>query len=280
MFRTKTHSFPTDEGQFYLMGIINCTPDSFYDGGKYFSTEEQAIERALQLIEEGAAILDIGGESTRPGSETISVEEELSRVIPVIEEIRKERPDVCLSIDTTKARVAEEALQRGVEIVNDISGLSFDEEMISVVERFEASVVINHIQGNPRTMQKNPSYEDVVSEVREFLLGQAEKCLERGISKERVLLDVGIGFGKTLEHNLSLLRHLKEFCETGYEFLLGTSRKSFIGKIVPSEPKERLSGTIASNVWAYLQGVKFFRVHDVGEHRQAFEVMRRISQAT
>lgn len=244
------------------MGVLNVTPDSFYDGGRH-SSPETAIQHARQLISEGADILDIGGESTRPGSEPVSPEEELSRVIPVIEAISSES-DIAISIDTFKAAVAQEALQSGAHIVNDISGMRFDTQMPGVVAQAGAGVVLMHIQGTPKTMQQNPHYEDVVFEVREYLAGCAELARQAGIYEHSIWLDPGIGFGKTVEHNLQLLRHLEELRSLGYPLLVGTSRKSFIGKILGDlPPEERLEGTLATLALAVREGASVVRVHDV-----------------
>lgn len=245
-----------------VMGVLNVTPDSFYDGGQHF-TSETAIQHARQLISEGADILDIGGESTRPGSEPISPEEELSRVIPVIEAIASES-DIAISIDTFKASVAHEALRSGAHIVNDISGMRFDPQMPGVAAEAGAGVVLMHIQGTPQTMQQNPHYENVVLEVKEYLAQCAKLARQAGIHEHAIWLDPGIGFGKTVEHNLQLLRRLGELRSLGYPLLVGTSRKSFIGKILGDlPPEERLEGTLATLALAVREGANVVRVHDV-----------------
>lgn len=247
-----------------VMGILNVTPDSFYDGGRY-AQPEAAVRRALQMVEEGADILDIGGESTRPGSQPVSEEEELCRVLPVIEAIR-ERTDVPLSIDTTKSRVAERALQAGACMVNDISGLGFDPRMAEVVAQHGALCCIMHIQGTPQTMQRNPHYEDVVRDISRYFEQRLALAERAGIPREHIWLDPGIGFGKTVEHNLDILRRLRELTMLGLPLLVGTSRKSFIGKVLGDlPPEERLEGTAATVAIAIINGANAVRVHDVKE---------------
>ncbi len=254
-----------------VMGILNCTPDSFYDGGRY-TTLENALARAEQMIAEGADILDIGGESTRPGAEPVPLEEELRRTLPVIEALAA-RYDIALSIDTTKSEVARRALEAGAHIVNDISGTRFDPRMPEVVAEAGALAILMHIQGTPQTMQQNPTYEDVVREVRDTLAEHAERALQAGISRERIWIDPGIGFGKRLEHNLELLRHLPELKSLGYPLLVGTSRKSFIGQLLGGlPPEERLEGTLATLALAVAWGADAVRVHDVKEAVRAVRI--------
>ncbi len=257
------------------MGIVNVTPDSFSDGGRFFSTE-RAVAHARQLVCEGADILDIGGESSRPGAQPVPFEEELRRVIPVIRAIRREF-SVPISIDTYKASVAEAALDAGANIVNDISALRFDSRMVEVVARAGVPVVLMHMQGDPRTMQQNPTYTDVVREIKEFLRERIAYALEHGIEKRRIIIDPGIGFGKTVEHNIEILQRLSELKELGCPILIGTSRKSFIGRLgsTTSEPlpmHERLEGTIASNVIAVMNGAQIVRVHDVAPMKRALAI--------
>lgn len=245
-----------------VMGILNVTPDSFYDGGRYAHVEA-AVQRAVQMVEEGADIVDIGGESTRPGSQPVSEEEELRRVLPVIEAVR-ERTDIPVSIDTTKSRVAERALQAGACMVNDISGLGFDPRMAEVVAQYGALCCVMHIQGTPQTMQQNPRYDDVVRDISRYFEGRLELAERTGIRRENIWLDPGIGFGKTVEHNLEILRRLREFTAFGLPLLIGTSRKSFIGKILGDlPPEERLEGTAATVAIAIMNGANAVRVHDV-----------------
>ncbi len=257
-----------------IMGILNVTPDSFSDGGQFFSLEG-AVERARQLIREGADIIDIGGESSRPGAQPVPTEEELRRVIPVIRAIRRES-SVPISIDTYKAAVAEAALDAGANMVNDISALRFDPQMVTIVARAQVPVVLMHMQGEPRTMQQNPVYTDVVREIKEFLAGRIAFARAHGI--ERILIDPGIGFGKTVAHNLEILKRLGELTELHCPILIGTSRKSFIGRLgsTGSEPlpiEQRLEGTIASNVIAVLNGAQVVRVHDVAPMKRALAII-------
>lgn len=247
----------------YIMGILNVTPDSFSGDGIY-KNPELAVEKAKRMVAEGADIIDVGGESSRPFSKRISAEEELERVIPVIEELRK-HIDVPISIDTYKPEVAEEAIKAGASIVNDIFGLR-KEGMVDVVSRHKAYVIIMHMKGTPENMQINPTYHDVVAEILEFLEKQVNFAIENGIPKERIMIDPGIGFGKTVEHNLEIIRHLKEFKILGCPILIGVSRKSFIGKVLNLDVSERLEGTLAAVAASVLNGANIVRVHDVKEN--------------
>ncbi|MFN3134793.1 MAG: dihydropteroate synthase [Candidatus Kryptonium sp.] len=258
----------------YIMGILNVTPDSFSDGGRYF-TVDSAVEHAMKMIEDGADIIDVGGESTRPGSEPVPLEEELRRVIPVIKEIVK-RADVPISIDTYKSEVARQALDNGAVIVNDISGLRFDEKMVEVIAQYNASVVIMHIKGTPKTMQQNPYYDDVISEIYSYLSESVEKARSYGI--KQIIVDPGIGFGKRLVDNLEIIRRLREFKSLGYPVLIGVSRKSFIGNILNLPVEERLEGTagaVAISVW---NGANIVRVHDVKEMARVVRIVDAIKQ--
>ncbi|MFN7015720.1 MAG: dihydropteroate synthase [Fimbriimonadales bacterium] len=246
-----------------VMGVLNATPDSFYDGGRY-TTLEAALARAEQMLAEGADILDIGGESTRPGSQPVPEEEEIRRVIPLVEAIASRFPEATLSVDTTKSRVAQLALSAGACIVNDISGATFDPRMLEVTAQAGALIVLMHIKGTPQTMQQNPTYDDVVAEVKATLHAHAQRALQAGIPHERIWLDPGIGFGKTVQHNLQLLRGLPELAALGFPVLVGTSRKSFIGHILGGlPPEERLEGTLATLALAVAWGADIVRVHDV-----------------
>jgi dihydropteroate synthase len=260
------------------MGIVNVTPDSFSDGGLFLAADA-AIEHALRLIREGAAIVDVGGESTRPGAEPVAASEERDRVSPVIEGIAAARTGVQVSIDTSKAAVAAAALDAGAGLVNDVSALRADPEMAGLVADRDAECCLMHMLGEPRTMQDSPRYDDVVDDVKAFLAERLEFAVGEGVSERRVLLDPGIGFGKTVEHNLQLLRRLDEFTTLGRPIVIGTSRKSFLGRIAaagrPLDPiavRDRLPGTLASNVLAYERGASVFRVHDVAPVRQALAV--------
>lgn len=252
----------------HLMGVLNITPDSFSDGGKFFSTEK-AIDHALAMVDDGADFIDVGGESTRPGSELMPLEEELRRVLPVIETLSG-KISVPISIDSYKAKVADAALSAGATLVNDISGLTFDEAMAETVARHNASVVIMHIKGTPRTMQQNPQYENVVAEVASFLKTQAQKTQAAGIAQ--IIVDPGIGFGKTLEHNLQLMRNLHEIAKIGFPLMVGPSRKSFIGTILDLPASERLEGTAAAVTACILNGAHIVRVHDVKEMKRVAKV--------
>jgi dihydropteroate synthase len=256
---------------FQLMGVINVTPDSFSDGGMFLAPEK-AVSHGLELEAEGAAILDIGGESTRPGAEPVGAEEELRRVLPVIEGLSAAGTRAAISIDTSKASVASAALGAGTTIVNDVTALRGDPEIAAVIAASGASCCLMHMLGEPRTMQLDPRYEDVVREVRGFLQERVDVARAAGIDKDRLVLDPGIGFGKTAEHNLELLRRLDEIVELGYPVLIGTSRKSFLGRITGREVSQRLAATIATNVLAYLHGARIFRVHDVAPVHDALKV--------
>ncbi|KKM94218.1 hypothetical protein LCGC14_1200580 [marine sediment metagenome] len=253
----------------YFMGVLNVTPDSFSDGGRY-SVAEDALKQALLLEEQGADVIDIGGESTRPGSPSVSIEEELSRVIPALKLISKESK-VPISIDSYKPAVIKEALNNGASIINDISGLT-DPQIRQIAVKEQAPVIIMHMQGTPQNMQKEPHYDDVVEEVKDFLKTQAEKVIAEGLDKSKVIIDPGIGFGKTLEHNLQVLRNLSKFKTLGFPLLVGTSRKSFIGALSGAEVDDRLPGTIASNCAAVAAGAEILRVHEVGAIKQAVQV--------
>ncbi len=256
------------------MGILNVTPDSFYDGGK-FNSVDKAVTQAIKLAEEGADVIDVGGVSTRPGSEPPPEEEELRRVIPVLEAL-KGSLTTPLSIDTYRAGVAEEAFKRGVRILNDVTALRGDPRMGEVAAQFDVEVVLMHMKGTPRDMQDNPWYEDVVNEVEEFFKERIDYALRKGIKRERLWIDPGIGFGKTLEHNLVLLKNIPRFKKLGVPILVGPSRKSFVGMILNLPPEERLYGTMGSVAWCYIMGVDMVRVHDVRPVREMIEVMERI----
>jgi dihydropteroate synthase len=251
------------------MGVVNVTPDSFSDGGLYLDPEK-AIRHGVELVEAGAAILDVGGESTRPGAEEVAAEEELRRVVPVIEGLAG--LDAQISVDTSKAAVAEAALDAGATIVNDVTALRGDAAMAGLCAERGATVILMHMAGSPRTMQEHPSYDDVVAEVKAFLAERLQAALVAGIAAERIWLDPGIGFGKTAEHNLELLRRLSELTELGRPLVVGTSRKSFIGRLDGSGANERLGGTIASSILAAIEGAEVLRVHDVAEVGQALTV--------
>ena len=257
--------------RFELMGIVNVTPDSFSDGGRYLDVGA-AIAHGLELEAEGADILDIGGESTRPGAAAVPKEEELRRVIPVLEGLRERGARARLSIDTSKAAVARAAVQAGATLVNDVTALRGDPAMAEVVAASGARCCLMHMLGTPRTMQEDPRYGDVVDDVRAFLEERLAFAVAAGVREDRIVLDPGIGFGKTAEHNLELLRRLDELVAIGPPVLVGTSRKSFLGRITGREVDERLPATIASNVLAFARGARLFRVHEVAPVADALAV--------
>jgi len=269
------------------MGVVNVTPDSFSDGGAFLETDA-AVAHGLELVGEGAEILDIGGESTRPGADPVSTEEELSRVIPVIERLAAAGTRAQISIDTSKAAVAQAALGAGASLVNDVSAFRVDREMAGLVANSGAECCLMHMLGEPKTMQRaggvsgagGPQYKDVVDEVKAFLVQRMSFAVREGVSEERIMLDPGIGFGKTVAHNLELLRRLGELTQLGRPIVIGTSRKSFLGLIAagaaglaePLDAQHRLAGTIATNVLALERGAEVFRVHDVAPVREALAV--------
>lgn len=253
-----------------VMGVINVTPDSFSDGGDAFN-RDAAVDRGLRLLDEGADILDIGGESTRPGATPVSVRQELDRVVPVIERLAS--GGVPISVDTRHAAVMAEAMKAGARIINDVSALTTDADSLKIAAESGADVVLMHMAGTPETMQENPGYEAVVDDVRDYLEVRVNACLAAGIVKEKIAVDPGIGFGKTLEHNLALIRHLDRFQTLGCPVLLGVSRKSFIGAMVGvDEPRERMPGSVAAGLYGVLRGARILRVHDVAETLQAVAV--------
>lgn len=256
-----------------IMGILNVTPDSFSDGGRYVSTRD-AVARGLEMIEEGADIIDIGGESTRPGSERVDAVEQKRRVLDVISALSQEiSSDVLISIDTTLSDVAEAALDAGAGFVNDVTGGTDDANLMKLVAERNVPYCIMHMQGRPDNMQDNPSYENAAKEVKEFLVQQALKMQDLGLSKNNIILDPGIGFGKRTQHNLELLKHLNLICETDYSVLLGTSRKRFMGEVCATEdPAQRMPATCATTALGVEAGAKIFRVHDVWQNRQAADV--------
>jgi dihydropteroate synthase len=258
------------------MGVVNVTPDSFSDGG-LFLDPEAAIAHGRELAAQGADILDVGGESTRPGAEAVSAEEERARIEPVVAGLARERGAAApVSIDTSKTPVAVAALDAGAEIVNDVTAFRGDPELAGLCADRGCGVILMHMLGSPRTMQDNPTYDDVVDDVKAFLAERVEAAVAAGVDEERIWVDPGIGFGKTLEHNLELLRRLDELHELGRPIVVGTSRKSFIGKLTGREVDDRLGGTIASNVLAIIGGADVVRGHDALELRQAIDVAEAI----
>lgn len=258
-----------------IMGILNVTPDSFSDGGN-FNELPDALSRIETMAQEGAAIIDVGGESTRPGSEPVKAERELSRVMPVLEAALRRFPDLLFSIDTTKHEVAEHALQAGVHMVNDVSGLEREPRLAALCARFGAALVLMHSRGEPKTMQRDPTYEDVTGEIRTFFGRQLKKAKEGGV--ETVILDPGIGFGKTLEHNLEILAKFDKFTDLGYPLMIGASRKSMFDRLLGGrDTDERLAGTLAVHYHAMTKGAKIIRVHDVRQARDTVVVFEALA---
>jgi dihydropteroate synthase len=263
-----------------LVGVINVTPDSFSDGGDFFDPAKAAA-RAATMLDEGAEVIDVGGESTRPGSDPVRHEEEVRRVVPAIRAILADRSDAIVSIDTYSAATAEAALEAGARIVNDVTALRGDPHMAALAAEAGCPLVLMHMLGEPKTMQREPHYKDVVREVRDFLAARAEHAIAAGVEPENVILDPGIGFGKTLEHNLALLRRLDSLVELGFPVLFGASRKRFIGTITGvQDARERVSGTVAANVLACERGATFFRVHDVRPNREALAVAEAVRRGS
>ena len=256
--------------QTHVMGILNVTPDSFSDGGRYLDVQ-QAVTHAETMVAEGATLIDIGGESSRPGASPVSVNEELARVVPVIRGL-VDAVDVLISVDTFKAEVAQHALEAGAHIVNDITALCGDPAMGTVVAEMEAGVVLMHMKGTPRTMQQAPQYDNVVNEIRLWLKKKVQNAEAQGIAAERIIIDPGIGFGKTTEHNLEILKRLSEFRELNKPLLVGTSRKSFIGNVLGVPITERVEGTAATVCWAVAHGADIVRVHDVKANVRAAQM--------
>ena len=265
----------------YIMGVVNVTPDSFSDGGDFFNPDK-AIEYGLKLIAEGAHILDIGGESTRPGAQIIEIEEEIRRVVPVIKGLHKAATEqgVQLSIDSRNAKTMRAALKAGAHIINDVSALTHDADAACVVAEAKVPVILMHMRGSPQSMQKKPLYNNVLNDIYEFFEERISFCETHRIDADLLVLDPGIGFGKTLEHNLLILRNIKKFNDLSLPLLLGTSRKSFIAALSQDEPPDdRIAGSLASALWGLSQGVKIIRVHDVRETQQAFKIYQAIESA-
>jgi len=267
-------NFHWDKTRTQVMGVLNVTPDSFSDGGK-FPDVERAVAHAREMAAAGADIIDVGGESTRPGAAPVGAEEELRRVMPVVEQLS----GLLVSIDTTKAVVAERALAAGARIVNDIGALGFDPRMAEVVHDSGAGLVLMHMKGTPQTMQADPHYGDVVRDVRGFLAVRVASAVDQGIEKGQIAIDPGIGFGKTVEHNLRLLAHLEEFQSLGCAVMVGTSRKAFIGSVLQRQPHDRLWGTAATVAWAVAHGANAVRVHDVAEMADVVRMIEAIRRA-
>ena len=262
------------EKQSLIMGILNVTPDSFSDGGKYLE-KNNAINHALAMIDNGADIIDVGGESTRPFSDPVSLDEEISRVIPVIEGIRKES-DVCISIDTTKSEVATAALDSGASLINDVSAMEVDPLMIDVALKFDCPIIIMHMKGTPKNMQDNPQYESLISDIKDYLQERVDFIVSKGVNSKKIVIDPGIGFGKTVENNFEIINNLNHFTKMGLPVMLGASRKSFIGISLDLPEEDRLEGSLAANIIGLQNGAKIFRVHDVAETNKAFVIANKI----
>ena len=261
-----------------VMGILNVTPDSFSDGGLFYNTDE-AVRHALQLIEYGIDIIDIGGESTRPGAKKISEEEEIQRIIPVVKQIRELSSEIIISIDTTKSMVAQKAIQSGANIINDISGFSFDNKMIDVVRESKVPVIIMHMQGDPSNMQNKPVYDDLIIDISSFFKSKIKLATDAGIKKKQIILDPGIGFGKTVGDNFQLINQLNEFCKLGFPVMIGPSRKSFIGTTLNLPVDDRLEGTAAAVAVGVMNGARIVRVHDVKEIKRVVTIVEKIRTA-
>lgn len=263
-----------------IMGILNVTPDSFSDGGAYPSTKS-AVDRALIMIEQGAKIIDVGGESTKPGSERVPPIEQKRRIIDVISQLKKVIPNnILISVDTTSSEVAQAAIDLGVEMINDVSGGTDDEKMMPLIAQNNLYYCIMHMQGSPKTMQDNPTYENVIEEIKSFLMAQAIKLTELGLEKNKIILDPGIGFGKTTNHNLEILNNLEIFSSLGFNTLLGASRKRLFSEISKeNNPEDRISGTCATSALGVVAGINIFRVHDVWQNKQAIDVAFNIKKA-
>ncbi len=274
MNRQEFQSWLNHQPHTLIMGILNVTPDSFSDGGK-FKSHDQAIGHAVKMIKEGANIIDIGGESTRPGAKDVQLEEELMRIIPIIEAIRL-KSDCLISIDTYKSKVAEAALDAGADMVNDISGLTFDHNMASLVAERNVPVIIMHIKGKPRDMQKNPNYDNLIKEIKVFFELQIAIAKRAGIDSGNIILDPGIGFGKRLEDNFEIIRELGQISTMGYPVLLGPSRKSFIGLTLDLPIEERMEGTLASITAGVINGARIVRVHDIRATRRTLTITEKI----
>lgn len=259
-----------------LMGILNVTPDSFSDGGSFTDTE-RAVDHAIEMINNGAEIIDIGGESTRPGAPEIDEKEELNRILPVVKELKKRAPESIISIDTTKAEVASATLAEGADIINDVSGLQRDPEIANIAAKYRAGLIIMHMRGTPATMKQLTNYDNMLCEVRTFLENSANIATLRGVKKENIMIDPGIGFAKNTQQNIEIIREIAKFAESSYPLLVGPSRKNFIGDILEEpNPEKRLWGTAATVAYLAMQKVDLIRVHDVKEMREVIQVFERL----
>ena len=260
------------------MGILNVTPDSFSDGGNFLSPSN-ALKHAENLIREGADIIDVGGESSRPGSSPVTIAEELKRVIPVINLIKKNFPDILVSIDTYKSEVASEAISFGADLVNDITGLKGCDKMASLISKTKVPIVIMHMRGKPKNMQDDTRYSDLISEISFFFKSQVDLAKSYGIKNDKIILDPGIGFGKSLDQNFIILKNINKFCDLGYPILIGTSRKSFLTKTLKTNSDDVIEGTIASSLFCILNGASILRVHDVKKIKRSVEIIEKIMKS-
>lgn len=260
-----------------LMGILNVTPDSFSDGSQFLN-HEKAIDHALEMFESGADIIDIGGESTRPGATEVSIEEEINRVIPVLSKLKSIKPDMIISIDTTKKQVVEVALKEGADIINDISGLQFNPQIAKLAAEHKAGLILMHMRGTPATMNSLREYDDLICEIRKFLENAAKIAIDAGVAQDHIMLDPGIGFAKNSTQNIEIMQKINSFSDLGYPLLVGPSRKSFIGEILKeSEPNKRIWGTAGAIAWLAIKKVDFIRVHDVREMHDVIAVIKGIT---
>ena len=257
-----------------IMGIVNTTPDSFSDGGKY-NSGSKAIDRAYDLLDSGADIIDIGGESSRPGAKPVSAAEEIKRISPLLIELAK-NTDSTISIDTYKSSTAIYALDNGAHLINDISGMTHDKKMVNIISRYKVPIVIMHMKGTPKTMQQNPTYDNIINEISNFLVKQANIAIKAGVSNEKIIIDPGIGFGKTLNDNYKIIAKLKQISKLGFPVLVGPSRKSFIGETLDESIDERLEGSIVSAALCYKNGAKIVRVHDVEQTKKSLLIVKKI----
>ena len=271
IYKFKNHTLNFSENNIYIMGILNCTPDSFSDGGRYLNLDK-ALFRAEEMERDGATIIDVGGESTRPFSEPISVEDELDRVIPVIEKINK-NINCIISVDTYKSIVAKEACKNGAEIINDISGFSYDNNIVEIAKEYNTGCIVMHMKGNPKNMQIDPQYDDILEDISRFFKKQTSILMNAGLNK--IIIDVGFGFGKTLDDNYFLLNNLNFLKRFNLPICAGISKKSMIGNVIDGVPDERTAATIALNTISVLNGAKILRVHDVKENHQAIKVIKK-----
>ncbi|HPG30115.1 MAG TPA: dihydropteroate synthase [bacterium] len=277
-WRFKNYSFNCSANNYHLTAIINTTPDSFYDGGKLYNNVDAVLKFAENKIKDGAEIFDVGGESTRPGSIPVDESEEINRAVPAIKELKKNFPNIPVSIDTVKFNTAKSALDAGADIINDISGLTFEPRLGELASEYKAGLILTHMKGTPETMQINPDYENLMNEIIDFLSNSIEKAGNYGVLKDSILIDPGIGFGKTAEHNLEIISRLNEFKLLGTGILIGLSNKSLFGKILNLELEDRIVATAAANALAFKSGASVFRVHNIKENKTALEFTKKVSE--